>query len=56
MTATAIGVRISAPSPTPMAMGARPKTVVKVVITMGRRRTLPACTMASRLETPSRRS
>ena len=47
ITVTAIGVRISEPSPSPSAIGVRPSTVVRVVIMMGRRRRRPASMTAS---------
>ena len=56
ITAMAIGVRISAPSPRPRAIGVRPRTVVAVVIRIGRRRTDPAVTTASSRGIPLRRS
>ena len=39
---------ISEPSPRPSAMGSMPRTVVRVVMRMGRRRALAASTDASR--------
>ena len=54
-TVIAMGVRISAPSPKPSAIGNRPSTVVDVVIKIGRNRTSPACTIASSLDEPLRR-
>ena len=56
ITATAIGVRISAPSPRPSAIGNRPSTVVAVVIKIGRSRTQPAWMMASFSANPRLRS
>ena len=47
MTAMAIGVRISAPSPSPIAIGNKPKTVVAVVIKIGLSLTEQAVRMAS---------
>jgi hypothetical protein len=52
MTVRAMGVRISAPSPRPRAMGSRPRMVVAVVMRMGRRRTAAAVRMASRGSRP----
>src|SRR5574344_1256185 len=46
---------ISAPSPLPTAKGIIPKTVVSVVIKMGRRRDFPAVTTASRTDMPRSR-
>ena len=46
ITVMAIGVRISAPSPNPSAIGMRPSTVVNVVMRIGRSRTLPATSSA----------
>ena len=51
-TVMAMGVRISDPSPRPSAMGRSPRTVVAVVIRIGRSRTEPACTIASVLDRP----
>ena len=42
ITVSAIGVRISAPSPSPKAIGIKPSTVVAVVIRIGRNRIAPA--------------
>ncbi len=52
MTATPIGERVSAPSPTPNATGTMPKTIAKVVIKMGRSLTGPASLMAALRERP----
>jgi len=51
-TAIAIGVRISAPSPRPMAIGSSPRIVVRLVIRIGRSRTEPAWIIASILGIP----
>ena len=56
MTVIAIGPRISAPSPSPSAIGASARIVVRVVIRIGRSRISPAATMASTFAIPSRRS
>ena len=55
MTVTAIGARISAPSPKPSAIGISPRIVVSVVMRIGRSRTRPASTSASCFDRPSRR-
>ena len=55
MTTTASGARRSDPRPSPSAIGVNPSTVVTVVMMMGRRRTLPASSIASRRARPCRR-
>ena len=50
MTAIAIGERISAPSPQPSAIGTSPRTLLNIVIRIGRSRTSPASFSASRFE------
>ena len=55
-TATAIGARLSAPGPTPMAAGSTPKTIERAVISTGRMRTGAAVRMAVTLSIPSSRS
>ncbi len=52
----AIGPRISAPSPKPSAIGVSARTVVRVVIRIGRSRIRPPATIASVFAIPSRRS
>ena len=56
ITAMARGARRSAPRPMPSASGVSPQTVVTVVMTMGRRRTLPASRIASRSAAPRARA
>ena len=56
MTARAIGARISAPAPIANASGSMPKIIASVVMTIGRRRVVPALSSASLRDMPSRRA
>ncbi len=55
MVAIEIGARNSPPSPRPMADGSMPRIIAIVVMTIGRRRTGPALSSASRTDRPSSR-
>ena len=56
MTATAMGARVSAPSPRARATGIMPAIMATVVMRIGRKRMGPASSMASLAERPSSRS
>jgi hypothetical protein len=56
MTQIAIGARTSPPSEMAIATGIMPNTIAAVVIMIGRKRMMPACTKASRTGLPSARS
>ena len=55
-TARAMGARISAPAPRARNRGSMPPIMAKLVMRMGRSRTVPARMMAWRREMPSSRS
>ena len=56
MTVMAIGARTSLPSPMPIAIGNKPKVVVRVVIMIGRKRDCAASLIAVSLSIPSWRN